>query len=323
MSCGAPTTAATTGASSASIAISRCRQPYYTRMAVAPDNPDETYFLCATFNHSLDGGATLTCGRGRRRRPRAWRRRTGRRRGRAAGVGVHVARRRQPRHLDRSDEPAAHGRRERRRRARSRRRAAARGCTSNSRSRRYITSRSTTAFPTTSTATSRTVRRIAGRATAGPADAISRSEWHGVRRRREWMGDARPGRSESDLVHGVGLGFARRHRHSLRRAHAHRVRTSRSGHSAPAGIPPAEVKYRFIWDAPFTISPHDHNTVYTGSQFVHMTKDGGRTWQVISPISRATTSRSSRSPVASRRTTSASSTATSSTRSPSRACNRE
>ena len=36
-----------------------------------------------------------------------------------------------------------------------------------------------------------------------------------------------------------------------------------------------------VWDAPFTISPHNHNTVYTGSQFVHMTKDGGRT--VISP----------------------------------------
>ena len=43
------------------------------------------------------------------------------------------------------------------------------------------------------------------------------------------------------------------------------------------------MKYRFVWDAPFTISPHDHNTVYTGSQFVHMTTDGGRTWQVISP----------------------------------------
>jgi photosystem II stability/assembly factor-like uncharacterized protein len=42
-----------------------CRQPYYTRMDVAPDNPDETYFLCATFNHSLDGGTTLTAtGRG-------------------------------------------------------------------------------------------------------------------------------------------------------------------------------------------------------------------------------------------------------------------
>src|SRR5437867_6559626 len=35
-----------------------CRQPYYTRMAVAPDNPNETYFLCATFSRSLDGGVT-------------------------------------------------------------------------------------------------------------------------------------------------------------------------------------------------------------------------------------------------------------------------
>ncbi|HEX7546880.1 MAG TPA: hypothetical protein VF368_09140, partial [Gemmatimonadaceae bacterium] len=36
-----------------------CRQPYYTRMAVSPDNPDETYFLCATFSRSLDGGSTV------------------------------------------------------------------------------------------------------------------------------------------------------------------------------------------------------------------------------------------------------------------------
>jgi hypothetical protein len=49
------------------------------------------------------------------------------------------------------------------------------------------------------------------------------------------------------------------------------------------GHPAAEVQYRFIWDAPFTISPHDHNKVYTGSQFVHMTTNGGRTWTVISP----------------------------------------
>src|SRR5439155_22149215 len=41
-----------------------CRQPYYTRMAVEPDNPDETYFLCATFGHSIDGGATLVGGGG-------------------------------------------------------------------------------------------------------------------------------------------------------------------------------------------------------------------------------------------------------------------
>ncbi|MEO8035719.1 MAG: sialidase, partial [Acidobacteriota bacterium] len=49
------------------------------------------------------------------------------------------------------------------------------------------------------------------------------------------------------------------------------------GHSA------AEVKYRFVWTFPLTISPHDHNKVYVGSQHVHVTTNGGRSWQVISP----------------------------------------
>ena len=43
------------------------------------------------------------------------------------------------------------------------------------------------------------------------------------------------------------------------------------------------VRYRFVWDAPLHISPHDHNTVYVGSQHVHKTTDGGQSWEVISP----------------------------------------
>jgi hypothetical protein len=50
-----------------------------------------------------------------------------------------------------------------------------------------------------------------------------------------------------------------------------------------AGAPAAEVKYRFNWEFPITISPHDHNKVYVGSQFVHVTTDGGNSWQIISP----------------------------------------
>ncbi len=44
----------------------------------------------------------------------------------------------------------------------------------------------------------------------------------------------------------------------------------------------AEMKYRFQWTFPIAISPHDHNRVYVGSQFVHRTTDGGHSWQVIS-----------------------------------------
>jgi photosystem II stability/assembly factor-like uncharacterized protein len=45
----------------------------------------------------------------------------------------------------------------------------------------------------------------------------------------------------------------------------------------------AGVRYRFVWDAPLHISPHDHNTVYVGSQHVHRTRNGGQSWEVISP----------------------------------------
>ena len=45
----------------------------------------------------------------------------------------------------------------------------------------------------------------------------------------------------------------------------------------------ANLKYRFVWTMPLTISPHDHNKVYVGSQYVHQTTDGGNSWQIISP----------------------------------------
>jgi photosystem II stability/assembly factor-like uncharacterized protein len=51
----------------------------------------------------------------------------------------------------------------------------------------------------------------------------------------------------------------------------------------PGGTPAGEVKYRFNWTFPVAMSPHDHNRVYAGSQFVHMTADGGQSWKAISP----------------------------------------
>jgi len=49
------------------------------------------------------------------------------------------------------------------------------------------------------------------------------------------------------------------------------------------GANAGEVKIRMNWTYPIAISPHDHNTVYVGSQYVHRTTDGGQTWQQISP----------------------------------------
>ncbi|MCZ8354228.1 MAG: hypothetical protein O9340_05805, partial [Cyclobacteriaceae bacterium] len=49
------------------------------------------------------------------------------------------------------------------------------------------------------------------------------------------------------------------------------------------GLPLYKVKYRYQWNAPIRVSPHDVNTVYHCSQFVHRSKDGGINWEVISP----------------------------------------
>jgi photosystem II stability/assembly factor-like uncharacterized protein len=49
------------------------------------------------------------------------------------------------------------------------------------------------------------------------------------------------------------------------------------------GANAGQVKLRMNWTLPIAISPHDHNTVYAGSQYVHATSDGGQTWRAISP----------------------------------------
>lgn len=49
------------------------------------------------------------------------------------------------------------------------------------------------------------------------------------------------------------------------------------------GFRPNELKYRFQRVSPMEISPHDPGVIYFGSQYVHRTRDGGVTWERISP----------------------------------------
>ena len=49
------------------------------------------------------------------------------------------------------------------------------------------------------------------------------------------------------------------------------------------GQAPRDIVYRFQWNAPIRISPHDPDIVYHCSQYVHRTRDGGLNWEVISP----------------------------------------
>jgi len=51
----------------------------------------------------------------------------------------------------------------------------------------------------------------------------------------------------------------------------------------PEGWAAGELRYRFQWTFPIHVSPHDPEKVFVGSQFVHKTTDRGVNWQVISP----------------------------------------
>ncbi len=46
---------------------------------------------------------------------------------------------------------------------------------------------------------------------------------------------------------------------------------------------PKDFKFRYNWNAPIISSPHDRNTIYHAGNVVFRTKDGGYTWDVVSP----------------------------------------
>ena len=49
------------------------------------------------------------------------------------------------------------------------------------------------------------------------------------------------------------------------------------------GLNSYDLKYRFNWDTPYFVSPHDAGTIYLGGNVVFRTQDEGLTWEVISP----------------------------------------
>lgn len=45
----------------------------------------------------------------------------------------------------------------------------------------------------------------------------------------------------------------------------------------------SELRYRFQWNTPIEISPHNPDVIYHPSQFVHRTTNAGQSWETISP----------------------------------------
>ncbi len=48
------------------------------------------------------------------------------------------------------------------------------------------------------------------------------------------------------------------------------------------GQAPRDLDYRFQWNAPIRLSPHDPDILYHTSQVVHQSSDGGQSWTIIS-----------------------------------------
>ena len=51
----------------------------------------------------------------------------------------------------------------------------------------------------------------------------------------------------------------------------------------PSGHGGEDMRYRFQWTAPIAASPHDPKVIYHGAQVVFRTRDGGQSWEAISP----------------------------------------
>lgn len=234
------------------------RTHYYFRMEVAPNNENEVYFLTASLAVSLDGGETAkTVSSGSSPggdNHDIWFDPTNTDRIAVAndgGVSISVTR---GRTWDRTQLPIAQ----------------MYHVTVDSRIPYYVYGNEQ------DDPSYRGPSRVAG------GSQIPRSAWHSVGGGES--GWATPDPVDNNIIwssaSGSGSVGGIVERYDLRNGQARNVEV---WPDQTNGSPAGELKYRFIWTFPLTISPHDHNKIYVGSQYIHQTTDAGQSWQVISP----------------------------------------
>lgn len=88
-----------------------------------------------------------------------------------------------------------------------------------------------------------------------------------------------PDPQNSDIVYGgTYKGYMMRYDHELGQTRSVNVWPDN-----PAGSGAEIMKYRFNWNFPIAFSIHDPNRLYAGSNYLHVTENGGQSWKVISP----------------------------------------
>ena len=234
------------------------RAHYYSRMAVATDDEDETYFLAASFSKSIDGGRTVEVIR----------------RGQAPG-GDHHDMWIDPTNANRMI--VAHDQ----------------GLSiSQTRGRTWYRQRLTNAQMYHVTVDNMIPYNVFGNKQdeptyRGPSNSrlgggrILRGQWHAVGGGES--GWATPDPTDPNIIWSTASGSGMVGGIVVRFEETRRQFRSVEIWPKQSNGPAAGVKYRFVWDSPLQISPWDHNTIYVGSQHIHRTRDGGQSWQVISP----------------------------------------
>jgi photosystem II stability/assembly factor-like uncharacterized protein len=244
----------------------RGRTHYYTRFAIAPDNENEAYFLAAEFTKTVDGGATSIDLTGKVApigdNHDMWIDPADGERMAVAhddGLSFSINRGRSWHHIQLPIAQMYHV------------------ATDNQIPYNVYGNRQdgpSTRGPSNS--------RLAKQSEDAPGGPIPRGMWHSVAGGES--GWAIPDPVDNNIIWATGTGFGSLggtvERFDLKTRQAREVEI---WPEVTVGASAADVKYRFNWTFPLAISPHDHNTIYAGSQHVHRTTNGGQSWQVISP----------------------------------------
>ncbi|MDH5597806.1 MAG: glycosyl hydrolase, partial [Cyclobacteriaceae bacterium] len=226
------------------------RAPYYTRFNIAPDNPEELYFLSVRFSKSNDGGKTLMKNppRGGGDNHDMWIDPKNPNRMMVAydgGVSMSLNR---GKTFDRIVLPIAQM--------------------------YHVSVDDQEPYFVYG-------NRQDGWSYRGPSNSLQGSIplglWQGVGGCES--GFAKPDPNDNNIVWS-GCYDGGLERYDLRTGYAREVRV---WPEAGYGWAPEDMKYRWHWNFPLSFSPHKKSRVYVGSQFVHKTDDDGQSWQVISP----------------------------------------
>lgn len=225
------------------------RAPYYTRMAISPEDPNELYFASVKFSTSKDGGKTIEGGY------------------KAGGDNHDIWL--DPTNPDRM--MVAHD-----------------GCASITLNhgesfQRIVLPIAQMYHVSVDDEIPYNVygNRQDGYSYMGPSNSrqgyIPLGLWKGVGGCES--GFAQPDPFDNDIVWS-GCYDGGLQRYNRKTGHARDVRV---WPEAGYGWEPGKLKYRWHWNFPLAFSPHTQHRVYVGSQFVHKSDDGGQSWQVISP----------------------------------------